>query len=307
MRITRRRAELTLVCALCAGVATGQDLALPQGAELTFAFSRDPGAYDLPTGPWTPEAGLPVRRIEGAVTLQSWRIDGSGLTPLQILRPLRAQLEQSGFAMLFDCLDQACGGFDFRFATTVLPAPHMYVDLTDYQFLAMQNEAGQAVSLLASGDSNAGYLQIIRAGDLAGDNTPSAPRLRGAPEGDIARRLERDGHVVLSDVVFETGSTTLGDGTIASLDAIAAYLLDNPARRVLFVGHTDATGSLEANQAVSLRRAQAAVGYLRQRYDLDPGQVTAQGAGYLAPIATNLTEEGRDANRRVEAVLLPME
>jgi OOP family OmpA-OmpF porin len=38
-------------------------------------------------------------------------------------------------------------------------------------------------------------------------------------------------------------------------------------------------------------------------YNVDRAQLDAQGMGYLAPIAPNLTPEGRTANRRVEAII----
>ncbi len=306
----RHASRAALVCALCGPVAA-QDLALPAGAVLTREDVRNPGAYALPTGPWSEDTGLPFLRIEGAVQSQAWRIDGSGLTPLQLLSPLRDQLAAQGYETVFDCIDAACGGFDFRFATRVLPAPAMYVDLTDYQFLSARAPGGGAVSLLTSRDRNGGYVQIIRAGGGAtGGTQASAPaiarRVNVAP-GSIGAALEADGHAILSDMAFQTGSSSLGDGAVASLDAIAAYLKANPTRRILFVGHTDAVGSLEGNQALSRRRAQSAVDYLRQRHDIPANRIGADGVGFLAPIASNLTPAGRDANRRVEAVLISTE
>ena len=93
----------------------------------------------------------------------------------------------------------------------------------------------------------------------------------------------------------------------AILDQLAAYLKARPDRVIVFVGHTDATGSLAANQALSLRRATSAVDYLRDRHGITRAQISADGVGYLSPIATNLTEEGRIKNRRVEAVLISTE
>ena len=308
MPITRRRARLALLLAAFALPAVAQELSLPSGATMTREVSRDPGAYDLPVGPWTLDGGLPVRRVEGPVTARAFRIDGSGLTPLQLLAPLRDQLTAAGFETVLDCTDRACGGFDFRFSTYVLPAPGMYVDLTDYQFLSALSANGAAVSVLASRDTNAGYVQIVRvgAGAQRATRTDAAPVLTG-PSLSVAERLESEGHTVLTDLVFDTGSASLGDGAVGSLDAIAAYLKAYPSRVVLFVGHTDATGSLEANKTVSRRRAQAAVDYLSRRHGIGGGQISAEGAGYLAPVASNLTAEGREANRRVEAVLLSTE
>ena len=57
--------------------------------------------------------------------------------------------------------------------------------------------------------------------------------------------------------------------------------------------------------ALSRQRAEAAERYLVQRHGIDPSRLSAEGAGYLAPVASNLTAEGREQNRRVEVVLLP--
>ncbi|KUF10464.1 OmpA family protein [Pseudoponticoccus marisrubri] len=299
-----------MATALCisTGAPLAQDLALPADAERSFATTQDPGVYLLPVGPWRAGEGLPTRRIEGAVRVEAWRIDGTGLTPFQLVQPLRDALVAAGYDIVLDCAARTCGGFDFRFATTVLPAPEMFVDLARYHFVSALAPQG-AISLLASRDSGKAYVQIIRAGGAAsgGDTSADAPPAPPARKGDIIAALESAGHVILDDLVFQTGAAALGDDRVASLDALAAYLQDNPARRVLFVGHTDAVGSLEGNQALSRRRAQAAVAYLRDRHAIPDSQIGAAGVGYLSPVASNLTEAGREANRRVEAVLISTE
>jgi OOP family OmpA-OmpF porin len=126
------------------------------------------------------------------------------------------------------------------------------------------------------------------------------------PEADarsLVERLKTDGHAVLVDVRFESGSADLSAGPTPSLDAIAGYLSANPAATILIVGHTDASGGLQSNLSLSRMRAQAVVERLVRDMAADPERIMAEGAGPLAPIATNLTEEGRQKNRRVEAVL----
>jgi OOP family OmpA-OmpF porin len=75
----------------------------------------------------------------------------------------------------------------------------------------------------------------------------------------------------------------------------------------VLVGHTDATGGLEINISVSRRRAASVVERLVAAYNVPRAQIAAEGVGYLAPRATNLTDAGRTANRRVEAVLVGAE
>lgn len=317
--ITRRRDNgFALALALCTApaVAGAADLTLPPGAVQSFATVQDPGAYALPIGPWA-NGRLPVERVEGRVEVAAWHIPGNTLTPFQLAQPLRDALVAEGYEVMLDCRARACGSFDFRFATLVLPAPEMFVNLTDYHFVSARAPDGGAVSILASRDARQGYVQIIRAGGGLSAAKPAvapgqAPPLPAPPEapavaGGIAARLESQGHVILRDLVFTPGSASLGEGPVASLDAIAAYLAANPARQVLFVGHTDATGSLDTNRAVSQRRAEAAVAYLRSRHGIPAAQLGAEGAGYLSPVASNLTPEGREANRRIEAVLISTE
>lgn len=303
--ITHRRASAGLILCLAWPAAA---LELPQGARMLTETTSEQSSYRLPTGPWQEEGGIPSARVEGIVTRQAWRIDGQSATTLQLLAPLRAQLLSDGFEVVFECAASVCGGFDFRFETEVLPGPAMYVNLTDYRFLSARRTGAdaEAVSLLVSRTSSAGFVQIIRVGtgeeppDPVTATLPTDP----APEpGSLARELERAGHVVLPDLDFSSGSSDLGDGAVPSLDRIADYLQANPQRQIVFVGHTDATGSLDANIALSRRRAEAAVRYLDRRHGLDGSRVSAEGVGYLAPLASNLSDEGRRRNRRIEAVL----
>ncbi|MCA0996825.1 OmpA family protein [Alloyangia pacifica] len=321
---TRRRAKRLLpalaLSLLFAAPVAALDLSLPATARLAEERITDPGSYAVPVAPWTEMEGLPTTAVEGRVQRQAWRLDASGLTVLQIIDPLRAQFVDAGWDILLDCEARSCGGFDFRFATEVMRAPAMYVDLTAYRFLSARGPGGEVLTVLASRSPAAGFLQVIR----VTPNTPApvAPAVPGAAEAesgedanaapvvasaerDLIDTLQENGHAILRDLAFASGADELGEGPIDSLDRLASFLREDPARRVLFVGHTDATGSAEANVAISRKRANAARSYLRQRHDIPAAQMEADGAGYLAPVASNLVEEGREENRRVEVVLLP--
>ena len=113
-----------------------------------------------------------------------------------------------------------------------------------------------------------------------------------------------NGHVVLGDLDFGSGADTLGLGPYGSLAALAAFLADNPGIRIALVGHTDSIGALDQNIALSKRRAVAVRMRLIDSHGAAPDRIDAEGMGYLAPVASNLTEPGRLANRRVEAILL---
>ena len=88
-----------------------------------------------------------------------------------------------------------------------------------------------------------------------------------------------------------------------SLQALADYLANAPDLQVALVGHTDSSGPLDVNIALSKRRAGSVLERLVSDYGVARKQLEAQGMGYLAPVASNLTQQGRDANRRVEVII----
>lgn len=284
-------------------------LDMPANAVLTAEDVSAADSYAMPIGSWTVD-GLPTQTEAGAFVQQAWRIEATGLTTFQIIDPLEAQLTEAGFEVVFTCTDDVCGGFDFRFGTRVLPAPDMQVNFGDYRYLAARrttDEGTELVSLLASRSSSAGFMQVTRVGGKADVlATAAAPAVRAqgpVVTGDLAQELEQTGRFILSDLTFETGSAQLGDASFDSLRTLADYLIANPDRQVALVGHTDAVGSLDGNIALSKRRAGSVLERLVTTYNIPRRQLDAQGMGYLAPVATNVTEDGRDANRRVEVII----
>ena len=294
-----------LLLAIVPSVSLAQGLDFPANAERTIATEDTPASYAIPVGPW--DGVLPTHITEGTVSRQAWRVDAADLTTLQLLAPLREQLIAAGFEIVFECDAADCGGFDFRFATEVLPPPGMYVDLGDFRYLGARR-GDEAMSLLVSRSTRAGFVQVIRVGEAGSEPVAeaSAPAVRTeAPRNltDFGTRLETEGRVVLSDLSFETGSAQLGQGSFPSLRALADYLNANPDRKVALVGHTDSQGSLDGNITLSRRRAGSVLERLVSDYGTRRAQLDAQGMGYLAPISTNLTDAGREANRRVEVII----
>lgn len=319
MPLIRRLALISLLALPHPAVALTLDM--PGQAELASETVDPAGRYALPTGPFADEA-LPVDTGEGEVTRQVWHLPVAGLTSLSLLLPLRDGLAEQGFAILLDCETEICGGFDFRFATEVAAPPTMHVDLGDFRFLSARRDVAggvERIGILVSQTSQTGFIQIIRVGPADADFRASAtgaavavPTVDAPPRaviatGDLATRLEAEGRVILSDLTFQTGSAQLAAGAFASLADLAAYLIANPTRRVALVGHTDSEGSLDGNIALSKRRAGSVLERLVSDYDVPRGQLEAEGMGYLSPIAPNLTEAGRDLNRRVEVIITSTE
>ena len=309
-----RAAALALVC--LAGPALALEFDLPANARLTVERNTGPDTYAAPVSVFE-NGKVATQVVEGDVNRAAWRIDSPGLTAFQVMRPLRAQLIEAGFEVVLDCAAELCGGFDFRFATETLPGPNMYVNIRAFHVVtATRGSAGdglEVVTLLTSASATSAYVQIIHAGALPDGGTSvrttAAPPVAETPAapGDLAGQLLQQGHAVLPDLDFDTGSTDLGAGPFASLDQLAAFLAAQPAQRIALVGHTDSVGALDPNIAISRARARSVRQRLIDTHGVDPGRMDAEGMGYLAPVASNLSPEGRDMNRRVEVVLLSPE
>lgn len=309
----------TLAALMCFSLpAMALELTLPATARLTAERNTGSDIYAAPIGVFA-QGAVPLRNVEGAVRRSVWRLDSPGLTPLQVMRPLRAQLEEAGFDIVLDCPAQTCGGFDFRFAVETLPGPNMYVNIRAFHFVtAMRpvDDGGtdEVITVLTSTSTSAAYAQIIQAGGAGGEavavsTNADVPRVSApvVPTGELSAVLLAQGHVVLEGLEFETGSAELGPGPFEALEQVAAFLQAQPDLRVALVGHTDSVGSLSGNIALSKRRAQSVRQRLIEAHGIEAARMQAEGMGYLAPRASNLAEEGRDLNRRVEVILLGAE
>ena len=98
---------------------------------------------------------------------------------------------------------------------------------------------------------------------------------------------------------FAVGSAEIPDGLKKQLDVFADVLKGKKGsgRQVRVIGHADASGSAEANQALSLRRAESVKTYLVSK-GADPAMLVAVGVGASEP--KNAANPAAPENRRVE-------
>lgn len=106
-----------------------------------------------------------------------------------------------------------------------------------------------------------------------------------------------------NNIVFEIGSADLKDAFSDRMKRFSEILLKFDKTNLLINGHTDNSGSEEANINLSLQRANN-VKTLLQGKSINPTRLFTWGFGEKNPIASNSTETGRTKNRRVEFVVL---
>ena len=123
----------------------------------------------------------------------------------------------------------------------------------------------------------------------------------------------RDSKVYVSmenKLLFKSGSWTLEVEGQRAISKLGDVLAENPDISILIEGHTDnipysGRGPLKGNWDLSTKRATSIVNTLLENIEILPQNLTAAGRGEYLPIATNSTNKGRAANRRIEVILSP--
>jgi peptidoglycan-associated lipoprotein len=153
-----------------------------------------------------------------------------------------------------------------------------------------------------------------QAGATAQTAQSSATAARGAADAAGARATAVEAsvkrlifQVVLSDNQgnFELGKADLPDDVRAKLDELASKLKADPAGKYIEIeGHTDATGSADANDRLGLARAENVKRYLYETYQIPLHKINVISFGEGKPVAPNDTREGRAQNRRIVVKVL---
>jgi outer membrane protein OmpA-like peptidoglycan-associated protein len=178
------------------------------------------------------------------------------------------------------------------------------------------------------GGALGGYLL----GDLVGGRRDRTEKILGAGIGAVAgagigaymdaqeRKLReqtagtgvdviRDGDNLLlrmpSGITFAYDKADVQPQFQPTLNEVASVLAQYPKTYIDVLGHTDSDGSDAYNQGLSERRAQAVASYLVNR-GVQSARIATRGYGETQPIASNATEEGKAANRRVEIKIAPV-
>ena len=114
-------------------------------------------------------------------------------------------------------------------------------------------------------------------------------------------------------ILFDSGSVMIKPKGQDVLLKLADSFRDNEDQNIAVEGHTDdvqiGSGLLDrfpTNWELSAARATAVVRFLQEKGNITPERLTASGFSYYRPVATNETPEGREQNRRIEIILVPV-
>lgn len=103
-------------------------------------------------------------------------------------------------------------------------------------------------------------------------------------------------------IQFAWDESVIDPASYPALDEAAKALQDNRSFRVAIEGHASSEGMDDHNQSLSERRAEAVLEYLANR-GVARDRLSYKGFSSSRPVESNVTESGREANRRVEFVV----
>lgn len=134
-------------------------------------------------------------------------------------------------------------------------------------------------------------------------NGPLSPK-----QGNCNIELYRKKEVILITIpasnLFAPNSTELSDRAAKYLKPIMRYMKDPDMFRVLFVMHTDNTGSLQYRDNITADRVDAVAAWFDDQ-GADTSYTFSYAFGDEAPLVPNTSIENRDKNRRLEVFLMP--
>jgi outer membrane protein OmpA-like peptidoglycan-associated protein len=173
--------------------------------------------------------------------------------------------------------------------------------------------AGAVIGLLTKGDKLQNALIGAGVGAIAGGGVGyymdvQEAKLRQKLEGTGVSVTRIGDNITLnmpSSITFASNSSDLNAQFYNALEGVSMVLKEYEKTVIEVAGHTDSSGSDQYNQALSQRRAQSVASYLSS-HGVQGTRLMTVGAGEAHPIASNDTEQGKAANRRVEMTIVPV-
>jgi OmpA-OmpF porin, OOP family len=269
-----------------------------------------------------------TERVEGETTRILYTAP-QGRSPLEVLRNYEQELQKGGFKTLYRCSREKCGGRDGDLAEKYLypinrrlsntPPPKSgrppgqvsefaFSSTRDQQFLTAKREGPSGVAY-ASVYVSMGTFDLhpetfnhpLVLLDLV-ETAPMETKMVKVDAAAMAKDVAAKGHVALYGIYFDHDKADVKPESAETLREIATFLEQNPQLAVYVVGHTDNVGDYDYNMGLSQRRAAAVVRELTGKHGVATARLKPAGAGPLAPVAPNDTDDGKAKNRRVELV-----
>ncbi len=320
---------LSLVC----GLALAQDMAGSKdhpaikrfaGSSIVAYDVKQFDSVDIPTSSYVKlnlttgkrEFVAPPLVAEGKRT-RIWYEAPGDTTSLEVFRNYANELASQGFTPLYDSTkDDKLGKWNNYLNGFGAPPT------TNRSQFVFKGAAMSGINTLSAKRENQGQTTFVHLVSVQWDKPNAAFKAqRGAyvaldvveasglkqnmvsvSASEMSKAIASSGRIALYGILFDTARAEIKVESKPALEEIAKLLQSDLSLKLRVVGHTDNQGALDANIALSKRRAEAVTAALVSTHGVAANRLSAFGVADLAPVASNSGEEGRAKNRRVELV-----
>jgi len=247
--------------------------------------------------------------LEGRVTRLSY-LAPAGRSGLEVFRNYEQELKDKGFTTLFKGeLEELGYRFGSRYEGVFGQIFEYNDDGNRYIAAKLERPEGNITVAIYVSEYSMGLTgglrpikgQPVIQVDIIEDK-PMDERMVVVSAEKMATSIETTGRIALYGITFDFNKADIKAESTPTLEQMAKLLRTIPTMKLLVVGHTDNVGGFDYNMNLSGKRAFAVVDELSGRYGIDARRLTPMGASFMAPVASNRTEDGRAKNRRVELV-----
>lgn len=238
------------------------------GFRITSYEALDFDRYEFKTGAETSE------KVEGRRTFVAYTANEGITHPsgLQVLRNYVNAAKSVGGEQIYEYED---GG-------------------TQYSTIRIVKEDKEVWAEVSGANSGMYNVQMVEKLLMKQDVVTNADALSGS--------ISETGRVVVYGIYFDTNKADLKPASDPALTEIVKMLKTDKNLKVYVVGHTDNVGQFAHNVKLSQDRAASVVNALVSKHSIATDRLIPFGAGPAAPVASNMTDEGKAKNRRVELV-----
>ncbi|HLW29769.1 MAG TPA: thrombospondin type 3 repeat-containing protein, partial [Brumimicrobium sp.] len=160
---------------------------------------------------------------------------------------------------------------------------------------------------LAGPKENNGCPYTDTDGDGVPDKDDECPETPGPASNNGCPEIEEEVQEILKtafdNLEFETARAEIKGSSVVSLNELAEVLLKKEGWSLQISGHTDNVGNAQSNLILSKKRAEAVRDFMIER-GVEKERLFVLYFGQTQPIQSNDTNEGRQANRRVEMTII---
>jgi len=130
-----------------------------------------------------------------------------------------------------------------------------------------------------------------------------APQPVAQPEPQPAPAPLPERITMTLNVEFDFDRSDVKSNYHDDIGKLAEFMKQYPNTTTVIEGHTDNRGRYEYNIRLSERRSESVRNYLVEKFGIDSSRLSIKGYGYTKPVASNDTDEGRQRNRRIDAMI----